>query len=156
LKDGATYLKQGVTIHEAMDALVAANPSYHWSLDDGIVTLTPRVGVAFLQTKIAHFQMDTTDDGASLIIQDILRLPEVRQGESRLGLKKGLGQGGGPTVVDEHPLPRQPVPLHINVQNTSLQGAFNKAVRAVPRGIWVYLETDCSGDMTYTVEVTPG
>lgn len=86
--------------------------------------------------------MDATDPEVPAVLQDVLRLSEVREREVALGLKQGLGQGG-PSAVEEHPVPKEPVPVHINLQNLSLQGTFNKIVQASPKGVWIYDETDC-------------
>jgi hypothetical protein len=145
-------LKQGTTVREAMDALVAANPDYQWKWEGGVVNLKPRVDTPLLDTKIAKFQMDATDREVPAILEDLLRLPEVREREAQLDLKPGLGQGG-PGVYEEHPVPRQHVPVHIDVQNLSLREAFNKIVRVSQKGIWIYHEMDCRGDKTYKVEV---
>jgi hypothetical protein len=153
---GHLEVKQGTTLREAMAALVAANPSYQWDLQDNVVNLMPRDGVPLLRTKIAKFQMDATDSEIRIVLQDLLRLPEVREREAALGLKQGLGQGPGLGVADIHPVPRQPVPIHINLRNLSLQDAFNKIVQASPKAVWIYHETDCNGEKTFTVEVTSG
>jgi hypothetical protein len=107
--------------------------------------------VPLLDTKIVKFQMDATDRQVPLFFQDLLRLPEVRQREAALGLNQGLGQGG-PGVAEEHPVPRQPVPVHISVQNLSLRDAFNRIVRISRKTIWIYRQTNCSGNRTYIVE----
>ena len=152
LPQGSLKLKQGVTLREAMDSLVASNPSYQWEWKDGVVDLMPRTGLpTLLDIKIAEFQMDATDQEIPAVLEDLLRLPEVRARAAQLNLKPGLGQGG-PGVYQEHPVPRQHVPVRINVQDLSLLEAFNKVVRASPKGVWVYHETDCNGGSTYIVE----
>jgi hypothetical protein len=135
-----------------MDALVAANPSYQWRLEGGVVNLTPRAGVPILDTRIANFQMDATGREIALFFQDLLRLPEVRAREAALSLKQGYWSGG-PGAADEHPVPKQLVPVRITVQNLSLREAFNKIVLVSGRTIWTYHETDCNGSRTYIVGV---
>jgi hypothetical protein len=152
LPKGSLRLKQGASLREAMDALVAANPSYQWELQDGVINLMPRVGVSFLSTKIGKFQMDATDREIRIVIQDLLRLPEVREHEADFGLKPGYWSGG-PGVYDEHPVPRQPVSVHINLQNLSLQRAFNRIAEKSQKAVWIYHETDCGGNKSYTVEI---
>jgi len=153
LPKGSLNLKQGTTVLEAMDALVAANPSYQWQLKDGVVDLIPWAGVPLLDLTIARFQMDATDDEIPIVFQNLLRQPEVRVRETQLGLKPALRQGG-PGVVDEQPVPRRPASIHIHLLNLSLRGAFNKIVRTSSNVIWMYREIDCNGNRTYTVEVT--
>lgn len=154
LPEGSLKLKQGTTIREAMDALVAANPSYQWTLEDEVIVLVPLGGVPLLDARIVQFQVDGTDREIPATLGLLLRFPEVREREAQLNLKPALGQGGGPGVYDEHPIPRKDVPVHINIQNLSLREAFNKIVRASPKPVvWVYHENSCDADKTYTVDV---
>jgi len=149
---GYLRLSQGTTVREAMDSLVAANPSYQWDLENGVVNLVPRARVPLLDTKIVKFDKGATDREVPLFFQDLLRLREVQDRAAALGLKPGLGQGG-PGSVEEHPVPKQPVPIHISVRNLSLRDAFNEVVRKSGKGmIWMYYETNCDGNRTYIVE----
>jgi hypothetical protein len=154
LPKGHLKIKQGATVRQAMDALVAANPGYRWELKDGVVNLMPLDGVPLMDTRIAKFQMDATGLTMEAVLQDLVRLPEVRVREAALGLKGGThaGPGGGGAGVEIHPVPRQPVPVHVNMQNLSLREAFNKTVQAAPKGVWIYRETDCSGAKTFIVQ----
>jgi hypothetical protein len=152
LPKGHLTMKEGSTISEAMDALVAANPDYQWEMKDGTVNLIPRGGVPLLSTRVAKFQMNATDREMPAVLQDLLRLPEVRKREAALGLKQGPGQGG-PGAMERHPVPKKPVPVHINLQNLSLLDAFNRVVQTSPKSVWIYYETDCNGAKMFTVEV---
>lgn len=155
LPKGRLKVEQGVTVREAMNALVTANPGYQWDVDDGVVNLIPRRGAPLLRTRIAKFQLETTDWELPTVLGDLLALPEVKDREAALGLKQGLGQGG-PTAIPKHPVPRKHVPVSINVQNLSVREAFNKVVRASPKSVWIYRETDCNGAKTFTVEMASG
>jgi hypothetical protein len=147
------YLKvrQGTSVPVAMNALVADKPSYEWWMEGGTVNLIPRGGVPLLGTKIGNFQMGATERGIGAILQDLLGLPEVRERAAKLGLKPGIHQGGI-SAVELHPVPREPVPIHISVQNVSLRDAFNKVVRMSGHAIWIYHETECNGNKTYVVD----
>lgn len=152
LRMGRLEIRQGVTVRQAMDALVAANPGYKWELKDGAVNLLPRGGVPLLRTKIAKFQMNATDNAIPAVLQEALRLPEVREREAALGLKQGVGMEGGAGPSYIHPVARQPLPVHIKLQNLSLQEVFNKVVEASPKWAWIYHETDCRGAKTFVVQ----
>jgi hypothetical protein len=152
LPQGSLKLKPGITVREAMDALVAANPNYQWEWEDGMVNLLPRVEIPLLDTRITSFQMDATDREVPAVVGYMLRLPEVRAREAELGLKEALGQGGLGSL-DVHPVPRQPVAVHIDVANLSLRHAINKIARILPKTVWVYREDDCGTDKTYRVQV---
>jgi hypothetical protein len=149
--EGSLRLRPGITVREAMDALVAANPNYQWDFKDGVVELMPRVDVPLLHVKIGKFQVDSTERETPAILEGLLRLPEVRARAAQLDLKPGLGQGG-PGVYDEHPVHREPARIHANWQNLSLLEALNGIVRASRKAVWIYRETDCSGDKTYSIE----
>jgi hypothetical protein len=155
LPKGGLKVKQGATVREAMDALVAANPGYQWRLEGGVVDLMPRSGVPLLDVKIGSFHMDATDREVAIFFQNLLRLPEVRERAIELNLKPGLGQGW-PEAVAEHPVPREPVPIHISVRDVSLRDAFNKVAQTAGDTIWIYNESSCTGSETYLVGVTSG
>jgi len=151
LPKGRLKIKQGVTVKQAMNALVAANPGYQWELRDNVVNLMPRGAAPLLHTRIAKFQKDATDREIGAILQDVLNLPEVKRHVASLGLKpgiSGIGLWGG----EEHPIPKKPVPVHVDLENVSLQDAFNEILLASPKGAWIYHESDCNGEKTFSVE----
>jgi len=158
LPKGRLQIDQGATVQQAMDALVAANPGYRWELKDGAVNLMPLGGVPLLDTRIAQFQMDATGLTIEAVLQELLKLPEVRERQAKLGLESGThaGPGGRGAGLEINPVPRQPVPVHVSLQNLSLQEAFNKVVGISPDGGWIYRETDCNGAKTFIVEMRSG
>jgi hypothetical protein len=135
-----------------MDALVAANPGYKWELRDGVVNMVPISGAPLLNTRISRFEMAATEMQIPAVVEDVLRLPEVRERETAIGVKEGPGQGGL-SSGEVHPIPRQPVPVHVDLENLLLQDAFNKIVRVSPKWIWIYHENSCNGAKTFIVEV---
>lgn len=153
LPKGGLQIKQGVTVGQAMDALVAANPGYQWELRDGVVNLMSQGGAPLLNTRIGKFQMEATDRELSIFFQNLMRLPEVQERETALGLAPGVGQGGPPSGNQIRPAP---IAIRIDVQNLTIQDAFNKIVQTSPKGGWFYYETDCNGTKTFTVLATSG
>jgi hypothetical protein len=149
LPKGSLQVKQGATVSQAMDALVAANPGYEWELRDDVVNLMPRGGAALLLTRIAEYQLETTDLQLPTALGALLFLPEVRERGATLGLEPGNGTGIGRGDV----IARKPVPIHIVLQNLSLQEAFNKVVGLSRDGVWIYRESDCNGARTFTVHM---
>ena len=147
LPNARLKVQQGATIPEAMDAFVATNPTYRWIPAGRVVNLELRGGVALLNTKIRGIQIDSTDRDIPAILQDLLRLPVARRRTAELGLTPALGQGG-PSAVDEHPVPKRPLPIHIWISNVSLRDAFNTLVRTWGHTIWIYRETDCARSKT--------
>jgi hypothetical protein len=154
LPQGSLKLKLGITVREAMDALVSVNPSlsYQWEWEDGMVNLLPRVDIPLLDTRITNFRMDAMDREIPAVVEDMLRLPEVRAREADLDLREGLGQGEL-GAYEEHPIPRRPVAVHVDVKDLPLRNAINNIVRAMPKAVWIYHEIDCGADKTYGVQV---
>lgn len=82
----------------------------------------------------------------------MLKLPEIQRSAAELGLKPGIHQGG-PGVYEEHPVAREPVPIHIEWQNLSLQDALNRFARVAVHTVWIYDQEECDG--TYIIETLP-
>lgn len=154
LPRGQLQIKQGATVQQAMDELVAANPGYQWALRDGAVNLMPQSGAPLLEARISKFQIDATDREIPVLLEDLLRLQELRKPEAELGLSRPrVGQEIIAGAAKINPVARQPVPIHLDIQNLSLEEAFDKVVSFSPGAVWIYRETDCNGVKTYTVEM---
>jgi hypothetical protein len=147
-------VKQGTTVLDATKAFADSNPDYRWSEDKGVINLIPATGFSLLDTRVRHFDLNATDKTATpeLVLDELLRLPEVSQRAVELKLVPGLSQGG-PGVYDEHPIPSEPIPIHIRFANVSLRQAFNLVARTFGHTIWIYAENECGGKTTYTVSV---
>jgi len=143
-------LSQGTTVAEALNALVASSPEYRWQTDGNVINLLPMKAAApLLETEIREFRMDTTDSEIGAVLSELMALPVVRKRQSELKLQSGIYQGG-PGAVEEHPVPKKPVPIHIRFQNLSLQEALNSVVGTYGHSVWVYSETEeCNGDRTF-------
>jgi hypothetical protein len=148
-------LSQGTSVAEALNALVASNPEYRWQADGNVINLLPMKAAPLLETEIREFRMDTTDREIGAVLSELMALPVVRKRQSELKLKSGIYQGG-PGAAEEHPVPKKPVPIHIRVQNLSLQEALNSVVETYGHSVWVYGETEeCSGDRTFLLTFFP-
>jgi len=146
-------VRQGVTIHEAMDAFVTRNPGYQWQLDNDVINFLPRIDLPLLDTTIRSFELTTTTKvTAEAVLNELLSLPEVRQRASDLKIKPGLAQGGI-GVYDEHPESNTVKPIHISIRNLSLREAFNVVVHTYGHSMWVYVEQDCAGQQTRVISV---
>jgi hypothetical protein len=144
----------GTKLRAALADFATKNPEYRWQVRGGTLDLVPEAGVpAVLATRIHGFELHTTDQQstAGVAVAQLLALPEVRQRVAHLRLKSALQQGG-PGAYTEHPVPRQAVPIHIKLKNVSLQEAFNSVVKAFGESMWVFVEHECSGEKTYSVD----
>lgn len=149
----------GQTIRQGLDALVAAAPQYQWTLKDGLVIMTPRVGAPpFLATKFRSFKWSGTDNAApSLLMNELIESPEIRGRIAKFGLTPAIRQGPGTTAVPINPVPRTPLPIEVNLKNMSLMDAFSAIIRVYGRGMWVYTEDRCGQDDSkrFTIESRP-
>lgn len=69
----------GHTIRQGLDALVAADPQYQWTLKDGLVIVTPRAGAPpLLATKFHSFKWSGTDKSAPMVPMNLLIEPSSR------------------------------------------------------------------------------
>jgi hypothetical protein len=144
---------QGTAISTVMDSLVAENPQYAWELRGGVVNIIEKPGLPpLLATKLQSLRVDTTDKEIGAVFSDLLRRPEVQQRAAELKLKPGIWTGGL-SAYEENPKPRQPIPIHFNIEDGSLWDAFNSIVTAGQHMIWVYAERACNGDRTYLVDI---
>jgi hypothetical protein len=150
----STKAKKGTTIRQALDAFVVGNPGYQWLLEGGVVNLIPKnAPLALLNTRIHGLQLSTTDrqTTAGAILDDLVRLPEVRLRAAELELQPKVIQDFFLGVHREHPEPINPVPIVISLKNVPLREALNSVVRAYGNTIWIYVEHECNGGKQYLV-----
>jgi hypothetical protein len=150
----STKAKKGTTIRQALDAFVVGNPGYQWLLEGGVVNLVPKnAPLALLNSRIHSFQLSTTDrqTTAGAILDDLVRLPEVRQRAAELELQPRVLQEFFLGVHKESPEPIKAVPIVLSLKNVSLREAFNSVVHAYGNTIWIYVEHECNGGKQYLV-----
>jgi hypothetical protein len=145
---------RGTSIRAVMATLIAENPEYVWEFRGGVINVIEKPGLPpLLSTKLNSFHADTTDKEVGTLFSDLMRRPEVLQRLTELKLKPGIWTGPRPGVYEENPKPRQPIPIHFNIEDGSLWDAFNSIVTAGQHMIWVYAERACNGDRTYLVDI---
>jgi hypothetical protein len=145
-------IETGMTVQQAMDALVAANPGYRWQMSDGVVNLMPQNPSPLLLTRIPKFEIKATDREIPAVLNELLRLPAVLAREAALGIKDGPVSGVG--LSSSGPVPKPPVPIEINLRNVSLLEAFNKIiVHAPPGAMWISGEGLCGGQKSFGIHV---
>jgi hypothetical protein len=136
-----------VSVHDVMEILTSSDPSYRWSIELGVVNVTPHSGSpAILDTHISLFDSEshTTLSAAADLL---LRLPEVRKRAKELRFDEAFSSlqgyyaikksGATPQATDE--------PLHVRVKDVTLRGALNAIVRKHGHGVWIYEEYWNSG-----------
>jgi len=146
-------VRQGTTVRTAMDAFAAENPGYRWIENAGVVNVTPANEFPLLRARIRSFELETTET-ARAVLFNLLNIPEVRQRAAELNLKPGLIQGWAEALPTASSYPKAKTPIHLSLQDVSLQEAFNSVVRFYGRTIWIYDERQCNGERTYLVRAT--
>jgi len=152
-------VEQGRTIRQGLDAFVHADPRYQWTLNDGVVIVTPKAGTPLLlATKLHSFTWSGTDKSApSVPLIELFQLPEIRARVAKLGLSPAIMQGPGTTTVEINPVPGTPLPIKVSLKNLSLMDAFSEIIRVYGRGMWVYTEDRCSqnGAKRFSIDSRP-
>lgn len=145
-------VKKGTTIRQAMDNLVASNPDHQWQFLDHVVNLTPKTGPpVLLETRIHSYQLHTTDNWApSASMEDLFKIEEIRKRAVALKLTWGAVTGGL-YAGEYHPAPKTPRPIDVDIHDVSVQDALNAVVTAYRNAIWIYRETECNGETTFTI-----
>jgi hypothetical protein len=122
----STIRTEGETIEQLLDAIVAREPRYVWTIDDGVVHLRPRAAVAnpdnILNQGVERFVV------AGVTLQQALRevhftlRPESRQG----GI---IGSGPTPSALGLSK-------FSVSVGRTTVQGLLDMIVKAHGASSW--------------------
>jgi hypothetical protein len=137
----------GTPLREVLDALVRADPTNRWELDNGVVNLIPKAGdPSLLTTVIPHFQakgLMSVDAGIGVIEQ----LPEVEHAMAESGITHGIRFVAGPIN------PKPPPPFDVTCDGLTLRAVLNEIVRrAGGTETWRYIGVHCESrnDMVIT------
>jgi hypothetical protein len=126
---------EGQTVEQVLDAIVALQPHYGWSEDDGVIHLRPKTALAdpnnVLNRRVEMFVLDETTLQLALREVHFSLRPELRQG----GI---TGSGGGPTALG---LMR----FTVRVGQTTVQGVLDAIVKAHGASSWSVTYTPDSG-----------
>jgi hypothetical protein len=122
----STINVEGQTVEQVLDAIVAQQPRYRWSEDDGVIHLRPKTAVVdpnnILNRAVETFVLEgTTLQQAQRDLHFNLR-PELRQGAI-------AGSGPAPTALG---LRR----FSVNVSETTVLGVLDAIVKAHGASSW--------------------
>ncbi|HEY6333669.1 MAG TPA: hypothetical protein VI756_30405 [Blastocatellia bacterium] len=142
------------TLGEGLDKLVANDPGYTYSVDDGVVNLLPYEGAPpLLNTHISSFDVEDESIGPPLL--RLIDLPEVLKAKASVGI---TGTNRLQQMVVGQPAPPvpgrakvEPKKFTLHLRNVTLMGALNALVRAQGRGVWSYTEHICNGEDWETI-----
>jgi hypothetical protein len=142
----------GPTLRDALDSIVVADPQYRWYLDQGVVNFAPSNNEpTLLDVVITNFKVErgkTQDD----IVRELLALPEIGEGITRLQLSQGFTEIGirslarpGFSQGEEN----KGFALHL--RNTTVREALNAVARAHGSAAWSYQEKRCNGPKEFSI-----
>lgn len=127
---------QGLVLREVLNAIVEADPRYHWQYENGVVNLLPTEGEpTLLKTPITQFDVNDVAS-AEFAADKLLALPEIQKKMQELHLSHGLKL----LVTPSNP---KPSTFSVHCKNASLREALNAIARAQGRAIWDYVEIHC-------------
>lgn len=135
------------TLREALDSVVQAEPDYYWSMNGGVVNLTPKSEEpTLLQIRISKLKVNNARS-IYLPLSQLMDLQEVRESIAQLGLSQAphLLIGIGSLK------PNEPG-YAIDCQNVTLKEALNTIVRVHGRAVWKYVETRCNGKTEFSID----
>lgn len=148
-------VKQGTTVRQALETLVAKNPAYEWGFQNNVVDLTPKTGLpAIFNARLRKYQVHTMEDWRQEAnFGNVFDSPEIRKRIADLKLGGGMMVAhGGPVSVDINPTPPKLRPIDINIHDISLEEALNVVANAYGNTVWAYTEFECNGHTTFTIE----
>ena len=135
------------TLRDALDSIVEVEPDYNWSMNDGVVNLTPKSEEpVLLQIRISRLKVKNARS-IYLPLSQLMALPEVRESIAQLG----LSQAPLLLIGVESLKPNEPG-YTIDCQNVTLKEALNTIVRAHGRAVWRYAEKRCNGKTEFSLD----
>jgi hypothetical protein len=149
---GAVVTVSGDTLASVLRSVQRADPSYLWTIEDGVLDLLPKRSIPpLLGVKIRTFDVRgaaNPSDAANVLFG----LPEFREGVARLGLVQGgvqsfLGSGEGESATPK----RERSTFHLHVEDVNVLSALNAIVRANDRGVWIYNQRSCHGQSVFNI-----
>lgn len=138
-----TYLFAG-TLKEALDAIVKANPKYHWQVDNGVINLLiSHDEPALLNVRIDKLKVENAPN-INVILDNLLELPEVKAAIVKLNFIPPDMK-----IILESALPPRKR-YTVECENVTVREAMNAIARAHGRAVWEYKEQRCKGETVYT------
>lgn len=133
-------------LREALESITHLDPRYRWQSDSGVINLVPFAGEPdLLKVRVRRYRVNADLNEA---LQQLLALPEIKEGTSRLGLKRNTVK----LLVGPSPFYDSPSRISLDVSNVTLREALNALVRAHGRAIWEYRDIHCNGVAEFSID----
>lgn len=140
------YKPDELSFKEKLKLITQLNPNYSWKNEDGVVNLAPTQSVPeLLRVKIRSIKL-TFDNNLNLVLDTLLKLPEVKEKLKELNLREGIQFGGLQSPPDNRP------PTEMLFKDKTLQEILNEIVKKRGRGVWVYNESHYNGEYTFMLD----
>jgi hypothetical protein len=147
------FKQSGPTLRNALDSIVAADPTYKWTSNRGVVNLVPSAGdPPLLKLRIRKFYIQNAST-AREVVDQLLMMPEVRKHALELGLRAGYVRLGmsdlGRSAGTSKPVSK----LTLKVENVTIREALNEIARAHGTAVWAYTERRCHPRNEFSVDL---
>lgn len=129
---------------EKLNLIISAFPQYRWQKEQGVINLILKSGSpALLKTKLSNYRVDNAPS-ATVALEDLLNLPELKEATSRLGLKGAISFLGLSSPRKRN--------ITLSLTNVTVYEALNAIARAHGKAIWHYTEWECDGKKEYSIK----
>lgn len=139
------------TLRDALNSIVIADPQYKWYLDHGTINLIRSSNEpTLLDVVIANFKVEprkTQDD----IVQELLAMPEVKEGVIRLGLSQGFTEIGIRSLARPGFGEEESKRFALHLQKTTIREVLNAVARAHGSAVWSFQEKRCNGQKEFSI-----
>jgi hypothetical protein len=143
----------GPTLGEALDAIVIADPEYRWYIDQGAVNVVlSNNELTLLDVVIPSFTIDRAKRIEGIVIE-LLAIPEVKEGITRLQLSPGSTGVGITSLVRPGFVEREENKgFTFHLQNITVRVALNAVARMHGSAVWAYQEKRCDGRKEFSIQ----
>lgn len=141
-----------LSLREALNTIVSADPANRWEVKDGVVNLIPVYKLPeLLNLRIAEFNAENASTVLEALEQ-LLKLPEVQERIAQLHLEELRKEPGLVDLKRPGSIPDKPKPgLNIHCKKSTLRGVLNSIARAHGSAIWDYTEQYCDGRHGFSI-----
>jgi hypothetical protein len=141
--DGHTrfdFAPTGQTVQHVLDAAVATDPRYQWTLEKGVVNLTPRAGVpTLLDVRLSRFNRENAIP--DVLFESLAGMPAVRDRAVALGFTGPHWFAFRIGLIDTRK-------SSIDCRDCTVRDVLNEIVRQ-SGGTWMYREFVNGKERTY-------
>lgn len=137
--DRRDFNPTGMSAREVLDSIVAADPRYRWSLEDGVINVLPAAGhPPLLDVRLAEFKGEATVCG---LFGALRESPEVRRRAAELGFDTGQPSDDANGYIIMGGIPST---YEIHCRDCTVLEVLNEIARQT-ESTWMYRESNSGG-----------